>query len=109
LSAVKLEDVLISVWQQVLVDGRRSVEVDGTAFPVSKTSAKRLRTVNFLYKGERVTGIEQNPRTRSRSAELARQGECVMQFSHKGRYIAVVHSGKLVCYPAWNHLLTRRD
>jgi hypothetical protein len=38
-------------------------------------------TVEFDYQGRRITGIEQNPRTRSRWAELARQGERVMQFT----------------------------
>jgi hypothetical protein len=39
--------------------------------------------------------LEQNPETASRWAQLARQGKKVMQFLHRGRYIAVVVDGKV--------------
>jgi len=49
-------------------------------------------------------GIEQNPKTASRWAELARQGNRIMQFRCSGRYVANVCEGKLLRYPAWKAL-----
>ena len=43
-------------------------------------------------------GIEQNPKTKSRWARLARSGKKVMQFIQDGRYVAVVADGKVTLY-----------
>ena len=43
-------------------------------------------------------GLEQNPQTKSRWAQLARKGSKVMQFLSAGRYIAVVYDGKVIHY-----------
>ena len=99
-----LGETLIEVWQQVLAHGKPSVELEGKRYRVEKTSGKRLRTVSFDYDAQHITGIEQNPRTTSRWAELARQGQRIMQFSFDGRYVGNVCEGKLMRYPAWSAL-----
>jgi hypothetical protein len=43
-------------------------------------------------------GLEQNPETASRWAQLAREGKKIMQFLHRRRYIAVVVDGKVRFY-----------
>ena len=96
-----LEEALIAVWQQALADQKPVVELDGQRYPVDRTPSKRLRTVTFDYGGHRITGIEQNPRTTSRWATLARRGQRIMQFSAQGRYAGNVCEGKLVRYGAW--------
>jgi hypothetical protein len=99
-----LDEALISVWRQVLEEGRGAVELEGERFPVTATRAKKLRTVTFEFGGHRLDGIEQNPQTGSRWAELARQGKRIMQFSVNRRYIGNVCEGKLLRYPAWRSL-----
>ncbi len=99
-----LGEALISVWRQVLEEGREAAELEGECFPVTATRAKRLRTVTFQFGGHRLDGIEQNPQTGSRWAELARQGERIMQFSVNRRYVGNVCEGKLLRYPAWRSL-----
>jgi hypothetical protein len=97
-----LEETMIAVWQQALADGKPEVDLDGRGYRVERTRAKRLRTVTFDYGGHHITGIEQNPRTASRWAELAQQGQRIMQFSVGGRYVGNVCEGKLVRYGAWS-------
>jgi hypothetical protein len=43
-------------------------------------------------------GLEQNPETSSRWAQLSRQGHRIMQFLSGGRYIANVVDGKVTLY-----------
>ena len=93
---------MLAVWRQALVDEKPVVEIDGQRCRVSKTPSKRLRTVMFDYGEHRITGIEQNPRTTSRWAELARRGERIMQFSVQRRYVGNVCEGKLVRYGTWS-------
>lgn len=102
--AMRLADTLITVWRQALVDGRARVELPGGGYTVTKTRARQLRTVDFDFGDWRITGIEQNPETSSRWAQLARQGQRVMQFSCGGRYIGNVCEGKLTRYAAWQAL-----
>jgi len=96
-----LDETLISVWQQALVEGKAAIELGGERYAVEQTPSKKLRTVDFTYQSYRFTGIEQNPRTASRWAALARQGKRIMQFSHAGSYVGNVCEGKLVRYGAW--------
>jgi hypothetical protein len=96
-----LAETLVSVWQQSLVEGRPTVELDAGTYSVGQTRSRRLRTMDFDYAGQRITGIEQNPDTASKWAALARQGQRVMQFSCGGRYFANVAEGKLLRYAAW--------
>ena len=99
-----LAETLLAVWKQALVDEAPAAEIAGRRYPVGRTRARRLRTVEFDYQGHALTGIEQNPETGSRWAALARQGQRIMQFSCGRRYFANVAEGKLLRYPAWNAL-----
>jgi hypothetical protein len=96
-----LSDVLVSVWRQALVDGQAEVTLGRRRYPVGFTKRKQLRSVSVPYGRRLFFGIEQNPDTTSRWAALARAGKPVMQFSHKGQYIANVSEGKVLRYPAW--------
>ena len=96
--ATTLEETLISVWQQVLVENARSVKLKDRNFPVRRTSRSRLREVDFQFEEHELRGLEQNPETASRWAQLARQGKKVMQFLQQRRYIAVVVDGKVQFY-----------
>jgi len=99
-----LGDTLISTWRQALSEGRDDIELEGETYPVTVSRAKGLRMVDFNVGPYRMVGIEQNPRTESRWAELARAGNRIMQFRCKGRYVANVCEGKLLRYPAWEAL-----
>jgi hypothetical protein len=96
--AASLEEVLISVWRQAMVEDAKTVTVEGGSFPVRRTSRSRLREVDFKFEGHELRGLEQNPETGSRWAQLARQGKKVMQFLYRRRYIAVVVNGKVQFY-----------
>lgn len=74
------------------------VKLGSERSPVTKSKAKRLRQVAFVFDGNTIMGIEQNPKTKSRWAALARAGKKVMQFIQDGRYIAVVADGKVSLY-----------
>jgi hypothetical protein len=96
--AANLEAILISVWRQAMVEEAKTVSVDGGSFAVRKTSRSRLREVDFRFEGQQLRGLEQNPETASRWAQLAREGKKVMQFLSEQRYIAVVVDGKVQFY-----------
>jgi hypothetical protein len=99
-----LPETLLAVWQQVLAEGRDRVTLGEESYPVKSTRSKKLRLVEFTWGEHELVGIEQNPKTASRWAELARRGKLIMQFSCQGRYIANVCQGKLLRYPAWQGL-----
>jgi hypothetical protein len=96
--AASLEETLISVWKQALVDDVKLVTVEEHKFPVRRTSRSRLREVDFQFEGHQLRGLEQNPETASRWAQLARQGKKVMQVLQQRRCIAVVVDGKVQFY-----------
>src|SRR5271170_733180 len=95
---LNLEDALIEVWRQALVEEKGEVELNGLRFPVRRTAKKNLRQIDFRVGEEGVRGIEQNPKTQSRWAQLARKGHKVMQFLMQGRYFANVVDGKVMLY-----------
>ncbi len=99
-----LSGLLISAWQQTLVDGLDRVYLDGTAYEVARTRAKGLRFLTFAHGDQAIEGIEQNPETKSNWAHLAREGKRIMQFRVRGRYIANVCEGTLLRYPAWKSM-----
>ena len=66
----ELEQVLISVWRQSLVDGAKSVEIDGKQYPVKITAKRGLKQVDFQFDGHDLRGLEQNPDTRSPWAKM---------------------------------------
>jgi len=51
-----------------------------------------------VFEGKTIVGIEQNPKTKSRWAMMARSGKRVMQFIQERRYVAVVADGKVILY-----------
>ena len=93
-----LEETLISVWRQILVDRAAAAEIDGVKYPAKRTARTHLWQVDFAFEGRPLRGIEQNPNTKSRWAQLARSGKRVMQFLNAGRYVGVVVDGKLTLY-----------
>jgi hypothetical protein len=93
-----IEEVLIEVWRQALVENANVVVLGAKRYPVMISRAKRLRQVEFEFEGKSLIGIEQNPKTKSRWADMARAGKKVMQFIEQGRYEAVVADGKLILY-----------
>jgi hypothetical protein len=117
-----LEEAMVEVWRQAMGEGAesveegkletrkqklesgeekggpRSVELEGKTFAVRETPRKRLREVDFVFEGQPMRGLEQNPKTESRWAQLARKGHKVMQFLAAGRYVGVVVDGKVVMY-----------
>jgi len=101
---VTLGEAMISAWQQALGERRDEVELEGKTYRVTVLRSKGLRMVEFEFGPDAIVGIEQNPKTASRWAELARQGNRIMQFRCSGRYVANVCEGKLLRYPAWKAL-----
>jgi len=93
-----LESVLVSVWQQSLIDKKKIIEIDGESYPVRQTSKSKLKQIDFSFEDRDLRGLEQNPNTKSRWAKLAREGKQVMQFLDHGAYIAVVVDGKVHLY-----------
>ena len=92
------EETLISVWRQVLVENAPTVSLGNRTYPVKRTSRSKLREVDFEHDGQSIRGLEQNPNTNSRWAELARNGKKVMQFLIKQQYVASVVEGKVQFY-----------
>ena len=92
------EQTLVEVWQQVLVENATVVELEGKRYSVCITPRKGLRQVDFVLDGNEIRGLEQNPDTKSRWAQLARSGKKVMQFVSEGRYIANVADCKVTVY-----------
>lgn len=89
---------MLDVWRQVLVENADVVELRGRRYPVRVTPRKNLRQVDFVFDGNEIRGLEQNPETKSRWAQLARAGKKVMQFLSDGRYVANVVDGKVTLY-----------
>jgi hypothetical protein len=96
--SASLEETLISVWRQAMVDNSKKVTLENGSYPVRRTSRSKLREVNFQFEDQTLRGLEQNPNTNSRWAQLAREGKKVMQFLSDGRYIVNVVDGKVQFY-----------
>jgi hypothetical protein len=92
------EEIATGIWRQVFVENEAAVALGCERSPVTQSRAKKLRQVVFEFNGESFIGIEQNPKTKSRWAAMARAGKKVMQFIQDGRYIAVVADGKVILY-----------
>ncbi|MGB2625151.1 MAG: hypothetical protein WAK20_00070 [Candidatus Acidiferrum sp.] len=92
------EDALREVWRQSLVENSKTVALGTAEFPVRLTPKSKLRQVDFVFNGMEFRGLEQNPNTKSRWAQLARSGKSVMQFLRSARYIANIVDGKLRLY-----------
>lgn len=92
------EEALIEVWRQALVENAAVVKLQGNRYPVLRSPKRGLRQVDFVLDGNEIRGLEQNPETKSRWAQMARSGRKVMQFLSEGRYIANVVDGKVTLY-----------
>ena len=90
-----LDDGLLSVWRQVLLERKKRVTLGDDSYPVQHTARRKLAQVDFDFAGQRIRGLQQNPATASRWAEMARNGAKVMQFLIAGRYIAAISDGKI--------------
>jgi hypothetical protein len=80
------------------VENAKSVKLGADSFPVRRTAKRGLRQVDFTFEGNEIRGLEQNPQTNSRWAQLAHSGKKVMQFLSEGRYVANVVDGKVTLY-----------
>ena len=98
LRSPEFEACILSVWKQALVESAKRVTVGGDSYAVRRTAKSKLAQVDFEFQGEPIRGLEQNPKTQSRWAQIARKGEKVMQFLQGGRYVAVVYGGKIFTY-----------
>ena len=94
------DETLIEVWRQALVENAKVVELGEERYPVRRTPKGKLRQVDFVFDGNEIRGLEQNPETKTRWAQLARSGKKVMQFLSDGRYVANVVDGKVTLYGA---------
>jgi hypothetical protein len=103
---VTFEETLLEIWRQALIERAAAVELDGRRIPVRATAKRRLKEVDFTFEGRSLRGIEQNPDTASRWAEMARRGARIMQFTElpegegqaRGRFFANVADGKVNWY-----------
>jgi len=103
---VTLEETLLEVWRQALLEGAKDVVLEGRRFTVRSTAKRRLKEVDFTFEGRQMRGIEQNPDTQSRWAQMARKGAKIMQFTEfsensiqtRGRFFANVADGKMTLY-----------
>ena len=102
MTELSFEETLIEVWRQAPIESAiesAKVVVLGTErYPVRLTPKRGLRQVDFVFDGNEIRGLEQNPETKSRWAHLARSGKKVMQFLSEGRYVANVVDGKVTLY-----------
>ena len=73
-------------------------ELETKHYPVRQTPNRRLRQVDFVFEGNKIRGLAQNPVTKSRWAQIALSGKKVMQFLSEGRYVATVVDEKVTLY-----------
>jgi hypothetical protein len=95
---LSFEQAFIEVWLQALVENTKTVLLGSERYAVRRTPKRGLRQVDFVFEGKEIRGLEQNPQTKSRWAQLARAGKKVMQFLSEGRYVANVVDGKVTLY-----------
>ncbi len=95
---LSFENTLIEVWRQALVENAATVELGDVRYPVRRTPKRGLRQVDFVFDGNEIRGLEQNPDTKSQWAKLARSGKKVMQFLNEGHYVANVADGRVRLY-----------
>lgn len=73
--ALSFEQTLIEVWRQTLVQDAKTVELEAEHYPVRRTPKRSLRQVDFVFDGNDIRGLEQNPQTKSAWAQMARSGK----------------------------------
>jgi hypothetical protein len=86
---LSLEQALTEVWRQTLIDNAKFVQL-GTLSRSPDASKKGLRQVDFVFEGNAIRGLEQNPGTKSRWAQLVRSGKksdaVSSEWSVRGKY-----------------------
>jgi len=97
---LSFEQAITEVWRQTLVENAKTVELGSKRYTVRRTPKRGLRQVDFVFDRNEIRGLEQNPQTKSRWAQLARSGKKVMPFLSEGRYVANVVDGKVTYYGA---------
>jgi hypothetical protein len=87
--------VLQSVAEQLMTGPE--VVIEGRTSRVTRTGARRFRTVRFDMGGKEYQAIEQNPEKPSRWGKLAREGRRVVQFRDllTQKYVAVTVDGEV--------------
>ena len=80
------------------MENAKIVSLGTESYSVQRTPKRGLRQVDFIFDENEIRGLEQNPQTKSRWAQLARSGRKVMQFLNQGRYVANVVDGKVTYY-----------
>jgi hypothetical protein len=75
-----VEETFVEVWRQVVVENATVVKLGTARYPVRRTPKRGLRQVDFIFDGNEIRGLEQNPDTRSRWAQLAWSGKKATQF-----------------------------
>ena len=95
---LSFEQAVIEVWRQALVENAKTVLLGCERYAVRRTPKRGLRQVDFAFEGKEIRGLEQNPQTKSRWAQMARSAKKVMQFLSEGRYVANVVDGKVTIY-----------
>ena len=98
MTKLSFEETLSEVWRQALVEHANVVEIGKERYPVRLTPKRGLRQVDFVFDWNEIRGLEQNPETKSRWAQMAKSGKKVMQFLSGGRYVANVVDGKVTLY-----------
>jgi hypothetical protein len=96
--SISFEEALADIWRQVLVESSDVVKLGTERFPVRQTPKSHLRQVDFTFDGRNIRGLGQNPKTKSRWAQMARSGKQVMRFLSEARYVANVVDGKVTLY-----------
>lgn len=59
---LSIEQVLIDVWRQALVENTKTVRLGAESFPVRGTLKRGLRQADFVFEGNEIRALEQNPR-----------------------------------------------
>lgn len=82
-----------NLWSKIADQVARGVDV-------RHTSLANLNTKTFHDGGQKIVAIQQNPRTSSEWAALARQGHSVVQFKDvvTNKYLGVSVDGKIKKY-----------
>ncbi|MBU7044123.1 MAG: hypothetical protein HXS47_11070 [Theionarchaea archaeon] len=88
MSESELQEKAVKIFE-ALFDNRDSVEIDGTTYPIKRTSQTHLRSV----KGEDYFYVEQNPEKASSWAKMAREGHNILWIIDGSDYIAQVRDG----------------
>jgi hypothetical protein len=88
--------VILLKMRSSISGGRSALRMPrSSTWVASVTQKRKLRELDFVFEGNKIRGLEQNPETKSRWAEMVRSGKKVMQFLSEGRYVANVADEKV--------------